>query len=103
MGEASAATLLAARAAALRFLRAEVRDRRVMSSWQAVLDYLSAQSGFAETEEFRLLLLDRKNAIIEDERQHRGTVDQTPAYPREVVKRALELGASAIIMVHVNA
>jgi DNA repair protein RadC len=92
--------LLAVRSAALRFLRAEVRERPVMSSWQAVLDYLSAQSGFAETEEFRLLFLDRKNALIEDERRHRGTIDHTPVYPREVVKRALELGASAIIMVH---
>ena len=100
MGEASAATLLAVRSAALRFLRAEVRERPVMSSWQAVLDYLSAQSGFAEIEEFRLLFLDRKNALIADEQQQRGTIDHTPVYPREVVKRALELGASAIIMVH---
>jgi len=103
VGDASAASLLAVRSAALRFLRAEVRERPVMSSWQAVLDYLNAQAGFAEVEEFRLLFLDRKNALLQDEQQHRGTVDHTPVYPREVVKRALELGASAIIMVHVNA
>ena len=100
MGEASAAQLLAVRAAAVRFLRAEVQDRPIIGSWQALIDYCSAQAGFAETEEFRLLFLDRKNALIGDERQQRGTVDHTPVYPREVVKRALELGASALIMVH---
>ena len=100
MGEASAAQLLAVRAAAVRFLRAEVQERPIISSWQALIDYCSAQAGFAGTEEFRLLFLDRKNALIGDERQQRGTVDHTPVYPREVVKRALELGASALIMVH---
>jgi DNA repair protein RadC len=100
MGEASAATLLAVRAAALRFLRAEVAERPVIGSWQALIDYLGAQSGFAEVEEFRLLFLDRKNALIDDRQQQRGTVDHTPVYPRQVVKDALDLGASAIIMVH---
>jgi DNA repair protein RadC len=98
--EATAACLLAVRAAAVRFLRAEVAERPVISSWQALLDYCNAQAGFAATEEFRLIFLDRKNALIGDERQQRGTVDHTPVYPREVVKRALELGASALIMVH---
>jgi DNA repair protein RadC len=97
---ASAAQLLAVRAAAVRFLRAELQERPIIGSWQALIDYCSAQAGFAETEEFRLLFLDRKNALIGDERQQRGTVDHTPVYPREVVKRALELGASALIMVH---
>ena len=103
MGDASAASLLAVRAAAARFLRAEVKQREVISSWQALIDYCSVQAGFAETEQFRLLFLDRKNALIADEAdepQQRGTVDHTPVYPREVVKRALELGASALIMVH---
>jgi DNA repair protein RadC len=100
MGEASAAQLLAVHAAVVRFLRAEVQDRPIIGSWQALIDYCSAQAGFTETEEFRLLFLDRKNALIGDERQQRGTVDHTPVYPREVVKRALELGASALIMVH---
>jgi DNA repair protein RadC len=100
MGDASVATVLAVRAAAARFLRAEVKEREVISSWQALIDYCAAQAGFAETEEFRLLFLDRKNALIADERQQRGTVDHTPVYPREIVKRALELGASALIMVH---
>ncbi len=100
MGEASVAALLATRAAALRLLRAEVQDRPVIGSWQALLDYCNAAAGYAAVEEFRLLFLDKKNALIADERQQRGTVDHTPVYPREVVKRALTLGASAIIMVH---
>ncbi|HUH85593.1 MAG TPA: UPF0758 domain-containing protein [Stellaceae bacterium] len=81
MGDASAALLLAVRSAALRFLRAEVRERPVMSSWQAVLDYLSARSGFAEIDEFRLLFLDRENALIEDEQQQRGPSITPPSIP----------------------
>jgi DNA repair protein RadC len=100
MGDASVATVLAVRAAAARLLKAEVEEREIISSWQSLIDYCAAQAGFAEIEEFRLLFLDRKNALIRDERQQRGTVDHTPVYPREVVKRALELGASALIMVH---
>ncbi|HUC65260.1 MAG TPA: DNA repair protein RadC [Stellaceae bacterium] len=100
MGDASVATVLAVRAAAACFLKAEVKEREIISSWQALIDYCAAQAGFAESEEFRLLFLDRKNALIADERQQRGTVDHTPVYPREVVKRALELNASALIMVH---
>jgi DNA repair protein RadC len=100
MGGASVAALLAVRAAAARFLRGELAQRDIVSSWQALIDYCAAQAGFAETEQFRLLFLDRKNALIADERQQQGTVDHTPVYPREVVKRALELGASALIMVH---
>jgi DNA repair protein RadC len=100
MGEASAASLMAVREAGLRLIRAEVRNRHVIASWQQLIDYCTAQSGFAETEEFHLLFLDRKNALIADERQQRGTVDHVPVYPREVVKRALDLGASAVIMVH---
>jgi DNA repair protein RadC len=100
MGEASVAIMIATRAAAIKLVRAEVLDRPVMSSWQAVLDYCTAAQGFAEIEEFRLLFLDRKNMLIADERQQRGTVDHTPVYPREVVKRALDLSASALIMLH---
>ena len=100
MGDASAAVLLAVRGAALRILRAEVKQRPVIGSWQALLDYCTAAMGYAATEEFRLLFLDKRNALIADERQQRGTVDHTPVYPREVVKRALALSASAIIMVH---
>jgi DNA repair protein RadC len=100
LGEASAAALLATRAAALHFVRAPLLERPVIASWQALLDYCTAAQGFAETEEFRLLFLDRRNALIADERHQRGTIDHTPAYPREVVKRALDLGASALILLH---
>jgi DNA repair protein RadC len=100
IGDASVAALLATREAGLRMLRSELRERNVISSWQQLLDYFTARVGYAETEEFHLLFLDRKNMLIADERQQRGTIDHVPVYPREVVKRALELGASAVIMVH---
>jgi DNA repair protein RadC len=94
------AALLVVREAAARLLRGEIADRPVISNWQALVDYCTARIGFAAAEEFHLLFLDRKNALIADERQQHGTVDHTPVYPREVVKRALELNATAIIMVH---
>lgn len=100
MGDAAAAHLLAVRAAAARMARGELTARPVIGSWDKLVDYCNTAAGFAETEEFRLLFLDRKNALIADERQQHGTVDHVSVYPREVVKRALELGASAIIMVH---
>lgn len=100
MSETAAAELLAVRAAAARMVRAEIAGRPVIGSWQKLLDYCTTTAGFAESEEFRLLFLDRKNALIADERQQRGTVDHVPVYPREVVKRALDLGACAIILVH---
>jgi|SRR5665213_2222884 len=100
MGEATAAALLAVREAGVRLTRAEVSGRAVISSWQQLLDYCTATAGYAETEQFHLLFLDRKNALVADERQQSGTVDHVPVYPREVVKRALELGASSVIMVH---
>ncbi|HYE50495.1 MAG TPA: DNA repair protein RadC [Azospirillaceae bacterium] len=87
-------------AAALRMARQEVLGRPVLSSWQKLLDYCSGAMALEKTEQFRLLFLDRKNTLIADEVQQRGTVDHTPVYPREVVKRALDLGASAIILVH---
>jgi DNA repair protein RadC len=100
MGDAAIAALMAVREAGLRLARTELRDRPVLGSWQKVIDYCTAHIGFAAVEEFHLLFLDRKNALIADERQQRGTVDHTPVYPREVVKRAIELGASALIMAH---
>jgi DNA repair protein RadC len=99
MGDAAVAALMAVREAGLRLARTELRERPVLGSWQKVIDYCTAHIGFAAVEEFHLLFLDRKNALITDERQ-RGTVDHTPVYPREVVKRAIELGASALIMAH---
>ena len=84
----------------LRVLKEEIRDRPVLGSWTALMDYLQAAMTHEAAESFRILFLDRKNILLRDEVQSRGTVDHTPLYPREVVKRALELGASAIIMVH---
>ena len=100
VGPAIAAQLLAVREAGARLARGAVGKREIISSWQQLLDYCMARAGTAEIEQLWLLFLDRKNALIADERQHVGTVDHVPLYPREVVKRALELGASAIILVH---
>lgn len=98
--ENSAAALKIVREAAVRLARAQVINRPVLSSWDALLDYCQVSMAHERTEQFRLLFLDRKNVLIADEVQQKGTVDHTPVYPREVVKRALELAASAIIMVH---
>jgi DNA repair protein RadC len=97
---AGIAAIKAAREAALRLMRAELQQRPVVNSWDKLIDYCSAQVAHGKVEEFHILFLDRKNVLIKDERQQRGTVDHTPVYPREVVKRALELGASALILVH---
>lgn len=94
------AIVRAVREAALRLARAEVIDRPAISSWQQLIDYCQIAFGHATAEEFRVLFLDRKNRLMRDEPQARGTVDHAPVYPREVVRRALELGASAIILVH---
>ena len=84
----------------LRSLRAELRKRPVVGSWDKLIDYCTAHIGYSAVEEFHILFLDCKNALIRDERQQRGTVDHTPVYTREVIKRALELGASALILVY---
>lgn len=83
-----------------RMARAKVMQRHVISSWDAVLDYCHTVMAHRDTEQFRVLFLDRKNVLIADEAQASGTVDHVPVYPREVVKRALELNASAMILVH---
>jgi len=98
--ETGIVAIKAAQAAALRLARAEAMEQPVMSSWQKVLDYCRASMAYEENEAFRLLFLDRRNQLIADEEQQRGTIDHTPVYPREVVRRALELGAASIIMVH---
>ena len=100
LGEAAVTELKLIRAAALRLMRGEVLERPVLSSWQGVLDYCRAAMGFAAKEQFRILFLDKRNQIIADEVQQEGTVDHTPVYVREVVKRALELSATAIVLVH---
>jgi DNA repair protein RadC len=100
VGETVVTELKVVHAAASRLLRGEVKGREVLSSWSAVLDYCRTVQGFAEKEEFRILFLDKRNKLIADEVQQTGTVDHTPIYPREVIKRALELSATAIILVH---
>ena len=100
VGEAVITELKIVEAAAQRMMRARVMNRPVLSSWDALLDYCHTTMAHRETEQFRILFLDRKNVLIADEEQAKGTVDHVPVYPREVVKRALELNASALILVH---
>lgn len=100
VGAAVVLELKIVEAAAQRMMRARVMNRPVLSSWDALLDYCHTAMAHRETEQFRILFLDRKNVLIADEEQAKGTVDHVPVYPREVVKRALELNASALILVH---
>jgi DNA repair protein RadC len=100
LGEAAVIELKVVQAAAQRLARGEVKKRTAMSSGTAVIDYIRTAQAFAEKEQFRILFLDKKNRVIADEVQQEGTVDHTPVYPREVVKRALELSATALILVH---
>ena len=100
IGESVVAEFKIINAAALKLAQGQIMDRPALSSWSALLDYCQASMAYHATEQFRILFLDRKNILIADEVQQEGTVDHTPVYPREVVKRALELGASAIILVH---
>lgn len=100
IGDAVATELKLMEAAAKRYARGQVNERQVLSSWNAVLDYCRASMAFETREQFRILFLDKRNGLIADEVQQTGTVDHTPVYPREVVKRALEHSASAIILVH---
>lgn len=100
VGEAVITDLKVVEAAAHRMARAKVLQKHVISSWDAILDYCHTTMAHRETEQFRVLYLDRKNVLIADEEQAKGTVDHVPVYPREVAKRALELNASALILVH---
>jgi DNA repair protein RadC len=100
LGESGITELKIVHAAASRFLRGAVKQRPALSSWTAVLDYCRTAQAFADKEQFRVLFLDKRNQLIADEVQQEGTVDHTPVYPREVVKRALELSATAIVLVH---
>lgn len=100
VGDAVIQELKIVEAAAHRLAQSRVLRRHVLSSWDALLDYCRTAMANRETEQFRILFLDRKNILIADEEQARGTVDHVPVYPREVVKRALELSASALILVH---
>jgi DNA repair protein RadC len=98
--EATATDLKIVHAAASRLARGQVKKRPVLSSWTAVLDYCRTTMAFADKEQLSIIFLDKRNQVIADEIQQTGTVDHTPVYPREVVKRALELSATAVILVH---
>ena len=100
IGDAGAAALKTVQAAALRLARAELVDRPLLGNWDRLMDYLTAVLARERVEQFRVLFLDTRNRLIADEAQAQGTVNHTPVYPREVVKRALEVQASAIILVH---
>ncbi|MBB6178756.1 RadC family protein [Pseudorhizobium flavum] len=100
VGEAVAHDLKLVSTVAHRMLKSELRGKQVLSSWSSVIDYCHAAMAYEAREQFRILFLDKRNALIADEVQGRGTVDHTPVYPREVVRRALELSATAIILVH---
>jgi DNA repair protein RadC len=101
LGDTSIANLKVIRAAGQRLTRDSIEtDKPVLSSWQSLIDYCMAQMAHERVEQFRILFLDKKNRLIADEVQQRGTVDHTPVYPREVIKRTLELSATALILVH---
>lgn len=100
VGEAVAVSLLCVREAAQRLLQSKVMNQPILSNWQSLMDYLRVALAHGKTEQFRILFLNRKNALIADELQQEGTIDHTPVYPREVIKRALDLSASALILVH---
>ena len=100
VGDVVARELKLIRASALRLMQSDIMDKPVLSSWSALIDYCRSAMAYAPREQFRILFLDKKNKLIADEVQQEGTVDHTPVYIREIVKRALELSATAIILVH---
>ncbi len=100
VGDNTASDLKIVEAAGRRLARGAVAKRTPLSSWKDVIEYCRAAMAFAEREEFRILFLDKRNCLIADEVQGSGTVDHTPVYPREVVRRALEVSATAVILVH---
>lgn len=100
VGASAALDLKIIAATSNRGKRSEVINKVVLNSWSSVIDYITDTMAYESVEQFRILFLDKKNVLIEAELQQRGTIDHTPVYPREVIKRALELGASALILVH---
>lgn len=100
LGQSVISDLKLVHAAANTMAVENIRERSLLNSWSSVLDYCRTTMAFSEIERFRILFLDKKNFLIADEEQQTGTVDHTPVYPREVAKRALELGATAILLVH---
>ncbi len=100
LGPTAATDIKVIQAAAQRFSRSKVPERPTLGSWSELLDYCHAQMAYENKEQFRILFLDKKNKLIADEVQQVGTVDHTPVYPREVIKRSLELSATALILLH---
>lgn len=100
MGETSAAAIKTAHAAALRLLRAKVAERPVLANWQALLDYLRADMAHHSIERFRVLHLNSRNMLVRDELMSEGSIDQAAVYVREVIRRAIDLGSAALILVH---
>ncbi len=100
VGDNVVTTLKLAEAAAQKLAEGAVLEKPVIGNWQALLNYCSTQIAYKKNEQFRVLFLDRQNRLISDEKMQEGTVDHTPVYPREIIKRALELGSTAIILVH---
>ncbi len=100
LGQSTITDFQIVKASAEALVSGEVREKPLLGSWSSVIDYCRAAMAFEDKEQFRILFLDKKNKLIKDEVQQVGTVDHTPVYPREVVKRALELSATAIILIH---
>jgi DNA repair protein RadC len=100
VGDTTVTNLKLIAASAQRIAKGELQQRTMLSSWSDVVDYCRTSMAFADKEQFRILFLDKRNQLIADEVQQTGTVDHTPVYPREVIKRALELSATAVILVH---
>uniref|UniRef100_A0A2A4Z163 MPN domain-containing protein n=1 Tax=OCS116 cluster bacterium TaxID=2030921 RepID=A0A2A4Z163_9PROT len=100
VGDAVAKDIMLINAASLRMMQNDLTDKPILSSWSALVQYCQAAMAYNSIEEFRIIFLNKHNRIIVDEVQQQGTIDHTPVYPREVIKRALELAASAIVLVH---
>ncbi|MFN3077609.1 MAG: RadC family protein [Alphaproteobacteria bacterium] len=100
ISDTGVAALKIVQAAAIRLLKDRVRSRPLINSWEHLLDYCVAAMAHDRNEQFRVLFLDARSQLIADEVQNRGTIDHTPVYPREVIRRALELGAASLILVH---
>jgi DNA repair protein RadC len=100
IGEAAVAALKAAQICGIRMLQGQIADKTIIGSWKQLLDYIYARMAYRKTEELRLLFLDNRNQLLADEQMQQGTIDHAPVYAREIVKRALEHHASAVIMIH---
>lgn len=100
VGDATIAALKTIRVSAQRMIKSEIGEQTVIQSWSALMDYCKLAMGKNKIEEFRVLFLNHRHALLADEVMQRGTINHTPVYPREIVKRALELGAAAIILLH---